>query len=482
MNHPVRSVRRVPDPMSRHPPTAARPPASAPLILAACLAALLAGCAAIEQLPELFSDHQTPRERYLARLEYAGVMSTALGRDWLDAADRALAEAPLVSAPHAEDGYLPAAEPAAIAFRVQARRGQEIAFEFRLPGDSTTQVFLEVWEVSGDSLQPLRYLEAADSGSRSLLLEPRHDGEYLFRAQPELLRGGRFNATLRIGPTLAFPVLNGREHDIGSNWGDPRDGGRRDHHGIDIFARRGTPVLAAASATVRRVETTPRGGNVVWLRDERGNSLYYAHLDRQAVSAGMRVAPGDTVGFVGNTGNARTTPPHLHFGVYRRGEGPVNPTWFVYRPGGRVPALVADTALLGTWARTPHEQVVLRGAPREQGAARRELGRHTPLRVLAAVGDWFRVRLPDGATGYVAARAVEVAGSAVESAALAVASPLLTRPDGVADPGAVRALLGPGETVDVLGRFAGYLFVRTGQGASGWVSGADPVGSVTTAQ
>lgn len=61
---------------------------------------------------------------------------------------------------------------------------------------------------------------------------------------------------------------------------------------------------------------TPRGGKVVWMRDEaRGMSLYYAHLDSQHVAAGAYVRPGDTLGFVGKTGNARTTPPHLHFGI-----------------------------------------------------------------------------------------------------------------------------------------------------------------------
>ena len=92
--------------------------------------------------------------------------------------------------------------------------------------------------------------------------------------------------------------------------------------------------MAAAPGTVTRVNETNLGGKVVWLRDTLGNSLYYAHLDSQAVSSGMQVNIGDTLGFVGNTGNARTTPPHLHFGVYRRGEGPVDPWWFLHRPRG----------------------------------------------------------------------------------------------------------------------------------------------------
>ena len=94
-----------------------------------------------------------------------------------------------------------------------------------------------------------------------------------------------------------------------------------------MFAPRGTPVLAGAAGRVSRVQETPVGGRVVWLQTDAG-SLYYAHLDRQLVEPGARVAAGDTLGTVGNTGNAAATPPHLHFGVYGR-RGAVDPEPFV---------------------------------------------------------------------------------------------------------------------------------------------------------
>lgn len=75
-------------------------------------------------------------------------------------------------------------------------------------------------------------------------------------------------------------------------------------------------------AFVTRVETTARGGNVVWLEPLFGDlRLYYAHLDTQLVRPGDFVLAGEPVGTVGNTGNAITTPPHLHFGVYLRRRG-----------------------------------------------------------------------------------------------------------------------------------------------------------------
>ncbi|MFN2326757.1 MAG: M23 family peptidase, partial [Gemmatimonadales bacterium] len=80
----------------------------------------------------------------------------------------------------------------AIAYRIQARRGQEIHFTMELPGDSTTQVFLDAWELddSGEGGGP-RLVESSEDESRSLVIEPRRDGAYILRAQPELLRGGR---------------------------------------------------------------------------------------------------------------------------------------------------------------------------------------------------------------------------------------------------------------------------------------------------
>lgn len=71
----------------------------------------------------------------------------------------------------------------------------------------------------------------------------------------------------------------------------------------------------------------------MWLwSPSRGLALYYAHLDRHAVSRGDRVGTGDIVGYVGTTGNARGTPPHLHFGIYARGEGAIDPAPFVVDP------------------------------------------------------------------------------------------------------------------------------------------------------
>jgi murein DD-endopeptidase MepM/ murein hydrolase activator NlpD len=424
------------------------------------------GCRALEKVEELF-DTRTPRERYEAALDAAGLRQTALVRDWTDAATRALQAAPLVTTPHIEEGYLPPGEPAALALRVTARRGQEILFEAELIGDTASLVFVEAWRVEHDTAISYRQVAVADSGERSLRIEPRADADYVFRVQPELLRGGRVRISLNLSPTLAFPILNGNTQAVKSRFGAPRDGGRRDHHGIDIFAPRGTVAIAAAEGQVVRVDTSALGGKVVWMRDQRGNRLYYAHLDRQYAMEGDWVRPGDTIGFVGNTGNARTTPPHLHFGVYRRGEGPLDPWWFVYRPEGVPPRLVADTSLLGTWTRTPPAEVALRASPDSRADTLGTLAGHTAMRVLGAVGSWYRVRLPDGATGFLASRLLEPATQAVETYALAAEAPVLARPGGHEPSAVIGAAV---DSVAVLGRFGEYLLVRTPAGRSGWVA------------
>ena len=368
------------------------------------LVSVVAGCKPIGELSDRLFDSRAPRQRYLDGLARAGLAATAMFRDWSRAGELALKDAPLVKSPHLEEVSLPPAEPAAIGLRVTLRRGQQVRFEVVLPGDSVTLVFLEAWRLSDQADSIVKDVAHAKSGERSLAFDADADAEYLFRAQPELLRGGRFSVSLVVAPTLGFPVPGRGENDIKSRWGASRDGGRRRHTGLDIFARRGTPVLAAARGRVIEVGENELGGNVVWLRDERGNTHYYAHLSAQLVSYGDLVELGDTLGLVGNTGNARTTPPHLHFGIYRRGEGPVDPFWFIHRPAGQVQRVTADTTLLGNFARVPARKVVLRRSPSNDADTLVTLAPEVPIRVLSATGSWLRVRASDGVTGFLPAR------------------------------------------------------------------------------
>ena len=119
------------------------------------------------------------------------------------------------------------------------------------------------------------------------------------------------------GAALNMPVVGIQPYDLSDSWHFARDGGRRKHKGIDIFAPKGTGIVAVADGVVSFIGEQPKGGLCLWLTTESGTSFYYAHLDRWAAGLyeGMEVRRGDLLGYVGNTGNAKTTPPHLHFAV-----------------------------------------------------------------------------------------------------------------------------------------------------------------------
>jgi murein DD-endopeptidase MepM/ murein hydrolase activator NlpD/SH3-like domain-containing protein len=437
------------------------------LTLTTTLGALLVAgaCEEVEQFQDRFRD-LTPHEAYLAALTEAGLDRTALGRDWMAAGRRAVEEAASVGLPFQEEGFIAPEDPGAMAYRVRVRRGQRLEASVGLESDEETRVFVDLFRVPEDDRDPMRPLVSTDSVPGEFSYEPWRGGDFILRVQPELLRGGRYHVVLRLEAQLAFPVQGIDERAIQSVFGDEREGGRRSHHGVDIFARRGTPVLATSDGVVRRVEVTNLGGKVVWLRDEARNAnIYFAHLDSQAVRTGQRVRIGDVLGFVGNTGNARTTPPHLHFGVYRRGEGPVDPDPFIRRPRGTLEALTADVAQLGSWVRLRNEGIRLRPSPSTRSGVVRELGRYTPLRVLGGSADWFRVALPDGAQGYVLARLTEPADRPFEvrtarAGGALHAGPRLNAP--------VVVELEPGAEVPVLGRFDEYLYVRAPTGETGW--------------
>ncbi|WP_337867810.1 M23 family metallopeptidase [Meiothermus sp.] len=116
---------------------------------------------------------------------------------------------------------------------------------------------------------------------------------------------------------LAMPVQGARVRQVANTFGAARSGWRT-HEGQDIFAPRGTPVYSATSGFVWRIGQGQLGGLYVFVVGPGGRRYYYAHLERYATGLmeGQKVTTRTLLGYVGNTGNARTTPPHLHFGVY----------------------------------------------------------------------------------------------------------------------------------------------------------------------
>lgn len=127
---------------------------------------------------------------------------------------------------------------------------------------------------------------------------------------------------------FVFPV--GDPHSFVDTFGAPRMTGTEYEHwhqGTDIFAPSGTPLYAVERGLISRVGTDVLGGTKLWVTGVSGTRYYYAHLSGYApgIVEGSIVEAGDVVGYVGNTGNALTTPPHLHFEIHPAGIGPVNP-------------------------------------------------------------------------------------------------------------------------------------------------------------
>jgi len=124
---------------------------------------------------------------------------------------------------------------------------------------------------------------------------------------------------------IAMPLQEVTKKQIADTWGAPRGTGRR-HEGQDIFAPKGTPVLSATNGYVYRIGENNLGGQTVSVISKGGRVYYYAHLNAYApgLEVGDRVSTRTVLGFVGTTGNAQGTPPHLHFGVYTF-TGAINP-------------------------------------------------------------------------------------------------------------------------------------------------------------
>ena len=128
---------------------------------------------------------------------------------------------------------------------------------------------------------------------------------------------------------FAFPVRMGK-HRYTDDWGAARQNTGR-HEGNDVFAPAGTPVLAVTDGTLRRVGTARVPGNRLYLYSENGDYYFYGHLSSFESDAreGAKVKAGQVLGFVGSTGDAEPTPPHVHFEIHPGAGPPVNPYPFL---------------------------------------------------------------------------------------------------------------------------------------------------------
>ncbi|MGQ0561173.1 MAG: peptidoglycan DD-metalloendopeptidase family protein [Gemmatimonadota bacterium] len=351
------------------------------------------------------------RDQYEDELLRSEIGEGSVYEQWSAAAARALRERLAIRPSFQELLSFSPERAAAVGYRLQLSRGQRVTIA--LDRRNAARIFTEVFEEIGPGDPIFRLVESAHGEATHVTFEANTDGPHVVRMQPELFRGGEVLVSLTTAATLTFPVAGRTARAIRSYFGDPRDGGRRDHEGIDIFAPAGTSVLAVAPGVITNVSDTRIGGRVIWQHDPRRNvTYYYAHLSSQKVRRGARVQAGDTIATVGNTGNARTTPPHLHFAVYRPGRVATDPVPFLYdQPSDPVSPLLVDLSALGDVRTTAARRVLLRSEP--NGAARTVTAvsaRHE-VYVLGGVRDWYRVQLEDGRSGFVRARDIGVVHS-----------------------------------------------------------------------
>lgn len=367
----------------------------------------ISDCSWVDPLRDLFSP-KTEREIYARDWRRRVGKDNATYQAWMAENDRALRQSPVAELPHRERiRDISAAElPAGLAqgYRFSLERGR--ALEVSCERHNEAQIFGELYRAGRDQQGPyFDLLESWTATNSKLYYEAlESDEDLVLVVQTAPNKGGHYELLIKDYGPLQFPVEGHNNSAIQSFWGAPRDGGARKHEGNDIFAPKGTPVVATSAGRVSRVESTSRGGKVVWLEDDfRQLRLYYAHLDEQWVRPNQRVERGEALGTVGNTGNAERTPPHLHFGIYPIGEGAVDPLPFYQLATAAVPSLGVDANRIGQAfqldSRRTHS---LRSAPSREAAQIRQLQGGESVWILGASNGLYRIRTESGETGYFA--------------------------------------------------------------------------------
>ncbi len=334
------------------------------------------------------------RTKYLNTLKSSGISSTKIGLEWQKSGIEAISRPSELEIPVAIQGSFKSKSIEAKAWKIQLEQGASVNILVYWQANDSSKLIVDLLEGP-----EWKELESYATQNDSVKFEAEKTGSYLLRIQPELLGEGNFQVRINGTATYAvFPVQGKNSRAIQSIWGDERDGGKRSHEGVDIFAARGTPILAPVEGVVTAVRDTGLGGKQVWLRDpKRDWNLYFAHLDSQMVSNLQRVNPGDTLGLVGNTGNARTTAPHLHFGIYQ--SGAINP----------FPAIKTEFDIasqlpereLPQLMKVITSQTNMRSQPKTNSSVIAQLIANTPVIILAATSDWFEVETTDGIIGFL---------------------------------------------------------------------------------
>ena len=385
--------------------------------------------------------------------------------DWRWQARRSLNNPLPILLPYSERWLVLPDTSQAVTFTVLAEQGRIL--DIRTQRESTAQggLVIEIFDLETGDVLPVASIGPSED---QLRWPVSNTSTYRVRVQSMPGTLGAFALALDERFALEFPVDTDAADPVRSFFGMPRDGGLRAHHGIDVFAPRHTPVIAAADGYVSRVGTSPRGGLHIWQRvnDESGASLgtlYYAHLEDIFVTAGTWVDRGTPIGTVGNSGNAISTPPHLHFGLYQRFKGPLDPlplTGLSQRP--LVP--MSNGHHWPVWVSINRESVNVRAGPGIEHAVKATVGRGEIVAVEAATDGWLRIRTGEGERGFLSDALV---GTLQDQTLALVEDSQVQVSHDVSSTTLVT--LQAQQSVKLLGRFGTARYVETATGLRGWI-------------
>lgn len=340
----------------------------------------------IEEAPDL-----SYREQYEQFLALDTTYTIAAKQRWFQQGREALLDSCIAKIPYQEQstGH---SQLSAYGLNVKATLGEQINIYI----DAETPILVDVW--SHNEIWQQLYSDAEYSDTIHIPVD--QSGTYLVRVQSRISESNPFKLQITKSPQNLMPVAGADNEDAWSRFGDPRDAGRRIHEGVDIFKRRGTPIIASSSGQVTVVRNEGLGGKQIWIRDDRlPISHYYAHLDSPYVAEHTYVTRGDTIGTVGNTGNARTTRPHLHYGMYMTDIGAVDPFPF-FGTQRRVRRFrTYPDSIPETWAGPLNHPI--RITPSSKGSIVHQGEMEAPIHILGWTNHWWHLRLADGRTGYM---------------------------------------------------------------------------------
>ena len=343
---------------------------------------------------------KSERERYEDGITKGGGINNPIVKSWLAAGEYALNYPLGILNNYTEAGMFTTNNFGAHSFITNLKRGMKISVSLLRKDTINTKVYIDMWLApDSTSNQPRRFIGAGDTATNTMQYIAYNDEKLIIRFQKEIGNAGSYQFSLQTGPSFTFPIRTDVKSNIGSLWGEPRDGGVRRHEGIDIFAAKGSPVVAVADGIISEVSENAIGGKVVFLRP-RGSKIraYYEHLDVQSVPEDKQVFAGEVIGLVGNTGNAVNTVPHLHFGIYDNAGVAMDPLLFVKpvkNTAKKVQALPAKAEMITVKNAMVYNNLLL-------NTYYLILPKNTVVQTEAATENYYKVILADGRKGFIA--------------------------------------------------------------------------------